>query len=160
MKQWQHTLVWVPVFALMVGCPKPAQEPSPPPGPDPLRSDGHMQWFLTSADAWGLEDGSAQYWQFTGDGHFLAWIEGPSQRDLQSLFSRTIPKGTRRLEGQWEATMTELSLRNTKTSSGQAVPDVSLPLRWVDGKLYLEIGGYRYVGTAQPPPENGPGKAG
>ncbi|MBC8869726.1 MAG: hypothetical protein H8E44_09930 [Planctomycetes bacterium] len=156
MKTTRQFWAWAFVLVLLSGCPKPAEEPFPRPGPVPLQSLSQMQAYLAGEDAWArAEDDFTQYWRFTDDDLFVVWIEGQSRADLHTILSPTIPKGTKRLEGRWQATMNELRFFDNRSSAGQAVTEITVPLRWLDGKLHIEIGGFQYSCTKQQPPESG-----
>ena len=49
------------------------------------------------------------------------------------------------MTGKWEANATQLQLSEVITASGEAVQSFALDLRWVDGKLRIEIGGHHYM---------------
>ena len=106
-----------------------------------------MEEYLADAPAWKLwyEDDPVQYWEFKQDGSFSVWIEGDSQKDLNSLFIAPIPAGATRLTGKWQATTTQLQLGEVTTASGETVKSFPLDLKWVDGKLRIEIGGHHYM---------------
>ena len=161
MKTTLPSWAWAFMVVLMSGCPKPAEKPFPPPGPVPLRNLGQMQAYLTDAEAWACAaDDFTQYCRFTDDGLFVFWIESKSQADLHTVLSPAIPKGTKRLEGQWQATTNELRFYDNRTSSGEAVAEITVPWRWLDGKLHIEIGGFQYSCSEQGPPETGSNAAG
>jgi hypothetical protein len=106
-----------------------------------------MTAYLAGAKQWKLwyVDEPVQFWQFGRNGTFAVWIEGESDSGLESLFSEEIPSGARRLTGRWQATTTNLKLSEIVTSSGEAVEPLTLDLKWVDGKLRIEIGGHHYM---------------
>ena len=129
----------------LTGCAKS------PPGPVPLRGPQHMEEYLAGAAAWKLwyEDDPVQFWEFKQDGSFSVWIEGDSKQDLNSLLGAPIPAGATRLTGKWEATTTQLKLSEVITASGETVKFFSLDLKWMDGKLRIEIGGHHYIREMQ-----------
>jgi len=106
-----------------------------------------MEEYLARPTAWELwyEDDPVQFWEFNQDALFSVWIEGDSEKDLNSLFGVSIPAGATRLTGKWEATTTQLQLSEVITASGETVQSFALDLKWVDGKLRIEIGGHHYM---------------
>ena len=116
-------------------------------GPVPLRDAQHMADYLAGAKAWELwnQEKPAQFWEFEQDGIFTVWIEGKSDSDLSNLFPGRIPSGVRKLTGKWQATTMQLQLSDVNMSSGEALEPFTLNLKWVDGKLRIEIGGHHYM---------------
>ena len=112
----------------------------PPPGPVPLEGQWHMADYLSGPKRWK----GPVFWRFNEDGTFVTWIEGPLDKDLDSLISIPIPPGETHLTGHWRATTTELQLSNVTTEAGKAIEPFVLDLGWVDGKLHIDIGGFRY----------------
>lgn len=112
----------------------------PSTGGTPLQGPWHMRDHLASANVWK----GPVFWRFNEDGTFVIWIEGPLDQDLDSRISIPIPAGETRLTGNWQATTTELQLSNVTTGAGKPVRPFTLDLGWVDGKLHIDIGGFRY----------------
>jgi hypothetical protein len=110
------------------------------PGPSKLTGPFGMQSFLACNCTWrGVTN-----WKFNKDNTFAVWIEGPLDRDLDKITSIPIPAGETRLTGRWEATKTELTLTDVTTGSGKPVEPFVLDLEWVDGKVLIDIAGFRY----------------
>ena len=134
------------VISLLSSCEREdgnARSALPSTGPVTLQDAQHMQRFL-SGRTWTLVGGKPkQSWRFSQDGTFAVWSEGEGDAQLQSMFPELVPKGVTRLDGDWEATMTELRL-SRRTASGDGTTSVTLPLVWLDGKLNIEIGGFQY----------------
>ena len=95
-----------------------------PPGPTPLESADQMTGFLSGARFQRVGD-PGQYWSFDADGTFEAVVAGE------------------RSSGEWSAGMDRLRL----TALADGGPDRELPLRWLDGKLNIEIDGLQYRST-------------
>ena len=106
-----------------------------------------MEDYLASARTWKLwyEDDPVQFWKFDQDGTFTAWIDGESDLSFKSLFPAAIKYETTRLTGKWQATTTQLQLSKIDSSSGEGMKPFTLDLKWVDGKLRIEIGGHHYM---------------
>jgi hypothetical protein len=138
---------WTVITLLLLAAGCSQADPIPAPGPVSLRGDEHMTAYLAGAKQWKMwyVDEPEQFWKFEPDGTFAAWIEGDSDSDLPSLFSPDIPAGATKLTGTWQATTTQLQLSEIVTSSGDAVEPLTLDLKWVDGKLRIEIGGHHYM---------------
>ncbi|MEM7163892.1 MAG: hypothetical protein AAF581_00425 [Planctomycetota bacterium] len=124
MLRWLFTCC---LLALLLGC----HRMPPPPGPTPLRSDAQMAGFLSSHQftTFGPQ-AESRWWKFREDGTFTA--------DL----GRGAAGGE--LSGHWSATKTQLHLTQLRRVGAGDVPDRSLPLLWLDGKINLEIDGVRY----------------
>ncbi len=106
-----------------------------------------MEEYLAGAKQWKLwyEDDPVQFWKFDPDGTFSVWIEGESDSDLQTLFAGGISPGAKKLTGKWQATTSQLQLSEVTTPSDEALEPLTLDLKWVDGKLRIEIGGHHYM---------------
>lgn len=138
-------LAIVSILLLTAGCS--SEESLRAPGPTPLRGTQHMEDYLPSASAWKLwyRDDPVQFWNFDQDGTFTAWTEGESELGLEGLFPDQINSETTRLTGKWRATTTRLQLSEIIGTEGEAVEPFTLDLRWIDGKLRIEIGGHHYM---------------
>jgi hypothetical protein len=132
------------LLSTSTGC-KP--EPLRTVGPTPLRDEQHMREYLASAAAWQLwyDDEHSQFWQFKRDGTFSTWSDGESDSDLATLFPDQLPAGVMRVTGKWQATAEALQLSDLTTPTGQVIEPFTLPLKWIDGKLRIEIGGHHYM---------------
>ena len=124
---------WVPLICLLflaVGCSKPeAQASATSPGPVELDSSGQMHEFLASSRFSSVPD-RADWWDFDADGSFEAQL------------------GEERVTGKWNATTSRLELTEVRVAKDGndpiEAPDRSHALRWLDGKLNIEIDERQY----------------
>ena len=115
-------LVLVAALSALASC---STRRTPAPGPVPLASSQQMQGFLSSGRLRRVgpaEERERHWWDFHRDGTFTAQSDDGE------------------LAGRWTASMTELRL----TGLGGETQDRTLPLRWLDGKLSIEIDGAQY----------------
>ncbi|MHC5004182.1 MAG: hypothetical protein ACYTJ0_13790 [Planctomycetota bacterium] len=144
-------------LVLAVGCDRAF----PPPGPVPLRGAAHMRSYLSGAPAWmdRGDDGPDQFWSFAPDGTCRTWVipgeDDPGPPAVSGL--PDLPAGTTMIIARWAATEAVLSLTQLRTEHGATLPDVDVPLRWIDGKLRIGIDGRQHMrvtggqaGTAAP----------
>lgn len=149
-----HPAVSTAILLLNIGC-EVAQSPPKPgllePGPESLRNDTQMESFLLHCPSWIPEhlgeDEPAHHWAFSENGTFVLCVDNSAGSDLQQVFPAAISQSAQEIRGRWECTMTTLTLTEVRTASGKQVEPFSLPLEWMDGKLYIEIGGIRYSGN-------------
>ncbi|MCA8941999.1 MAG: hypothetical protein KDB80_05505 [Planctomycetes bacterium] len=118
--------VLLAVLLLVPSCAQPSGgQRAIRPGPVELTSDAQMCGFLAAGrlSKVGPSDERARDWfEFQADGSFTAMADGDA------------------LAGRWIATETELRLADLSTG----VEDRTLPLRWLDGKINVEIDGVQY----------------
>lgn len=136
----------VPMLAAAVvplGCGEDPVSPAPPgptprpaPGPRPLRDAAHMTSFLADASWRSVRMTPQLVWRFEADGTF----ELPGAGACAAVHSGL---GCDRVAGVWAATEDVLSLSELRTADGAELPGSALSLKWLDGKLNLEIGGVR-----------------
>lgn len=124
----------------------------PSPGPVELRDLAHFEDYLAGHftwQSWQDADSFQQYWKFTEDGEFSAWIENLKGDGLAHLYPEVFPAGTVRVKGKWslsaDGDFYQLHLSEITEQSGNAIRDAKLDLRWVDGKLRVEIGGVHFM---------------
>jgi hypothetical protein len=128
---------------LLAGCDRAV----PAPGPVPLRDATQMRGYLASPQVWTLRgvDGVDQFWSFNVDGTCKAWILPDGPMTLAEVTGLdTVPADATLFTATWTATEGVLTLEQIRTDTGATVPDATLQLDWVDGKLRIGIGGRRY----------------
>lgn len=105
--------------ALSSSCGSEPHSTPPPPGPVTLSGEAHMREFLSDARFTALRD-DPDWWTFHSDGTYEAHWDGGE------------------IAGTWIATT------DTLTITLRGDEDRTLPLRWLDGKLNIEIDGKQY----------------
>ena len=125
-------------------------------GASPLQGLDHLKEYLSNGDEgaswyWNhREDGktTAQvFWNFQSNGKFTAWLErtADGSKTPDDLFSSTtglnVEKGTTRVSGKWIATLKNLELTQLASEKNVSVPDQQVDLRWLDGKIRIDING-------------------
>ncbi len=130
------TLAVVLVLALGAGCAAVDRSVAAPdevviraPGPVALESDEHMESFLAGGTFRSIP-GRKDAWAFGED------------RTFEARYGDDV------WTGRWRATGAHLHLTELRIAPAGAAPvavsDRTLPLRWLDGKLNIEIDGRQF----------------
>jgi hypothetical protein len=149
-------LIVMLALAWLGGCGGSAPVPAPAAGPVPLRDAAHMQGYLAGGEAWQLRgvDGVTQFWSFDADGTCKAWIlpDESAMPLADACVVPGIPHDATLFTAKWSATEVTLALEGITTDTGVAVPDTTVVLQWVDGKLRIGIAGRQFMRFTQRSP--------
>ena len=134
------------VAMMLGGCDRGVPMPGPAPGPVPLRDAAHMRQYLAGASWTRRSDGEHEHWSFDSDGSCKAWVLPGSSMTLAEFTGLPgLPVDATLLTASWTVTEDMLTLTRIRTEHGTDVPDGTIPLHWVDGKLRIGIGPHRFM---------------
>lgn len=146
-----HRLVLVAPLLMFLSFASGCRIQPPSPGAVPLEGAAHMRSFLSNAAAWRLPDDAAT-WRFDPAGTFVARASlGPREEAAAGRTASprplgpTIPADVTQVAGRWEATTDTLTLTDLRANDARPLPDLRIPLTWLDGKRLIEIDGVRLV---------------